>query len=301
MPKKISVEKILETFDNKHHSKYDYSLSVIKNTHSNIKIICSKHGIFEQRVSNHMKGNICPYCSGRLNNLSTFKEKSIKKHLHKYDYSLVNYINNTTKVKIICSKHGVFEQMPLVHLKGGGCPKCGGTKKLNTNDFILISKEIHGDKYDYSLAEYKTAKNKVKIVCPEHGIFEQIPDNHLRRKQGCPICKESKGEKEIRVLLESKKINFISQKRFEKCKNKLPLPFDFYLPDYNMCIEFDGKQHFKPVERWGGEEGLMIRKKKDKIKNNFCKENNIKLLRIKYNDNIKNKIEENENIQSFFK
>jgi len=131
---------------------------------------------------------------------------------------------------------------------------------------------------------------KIKIICKKHGIFEQTPDNHINKKTGCPICNESKGEKEIRIILNNLNIKYIKQKTFNNCKNKRKLPFDFYLTDYNLCIEFDGIQHFKSIEYFGGEKVLKETQKRDLIKNNYCKENNIKLLRIKYNENILKKL-----------
>ena len=125
----------------------------------------------------------------------------------------------------------------------------------------------------------------MKIICPIHGVFEQTPNSHLRGS-GCPICKTSKGELEIQRILYNKNIKYITQYTFDNCKNKRKLPFDFYLPDYNMCIEFDGKQHYETIKYWGGEETLIKTKNNDKIKTNYCKNNNIKLIRIKYNECI---------------
>ena len=100
---------------------------------------------------------------------------------------------------------------------------------------------------------------------------------------GC-LAWKSKGEDLIKRILELSNIGFISQFRFCKCKNKNPLIFDFYLPDYNCCIEYDGEQHFKPVDFFGGEKHFKIQQKNDKIKTEYCKENGIKLIRIPYTD-----------------
>jgi very-short-patch-repair endonuclease len=125
----------------------------------------------------------------------------------------------------------------------------------------------------------------IKIICPFHGIFEQQPLHHLNGS-GCPICKTSKGEKLIKKLLDGINIKYDYQKRFKNCKNTKPIPFDFYLPDYNICIEYDGIQHFKPISIFGGKKSLENQKIKDKIKNVYCEKNNIKLIRIKYTDDI---------------
>lgn len=98
------------------------------------------------------------------------------------------------------------------------------------------------------------------------------------------MCKSSKGELKILKFLKTHNIEYIAQKRFDDCKFKQPLPFDFYLPDYNMCIEYDGELHFKEVDYFGGKEQLNLQQKHDNIKNKYCQENNIKLLRIPYWD-----------------
>ena len=101
-----------------------------------------------------------------------FIKRSKKIHKEKYNYSLVNYIDNTTKVKIICEEHGVFEQKPIYHMNGSGCPKCCRNYKLTKEEFINRSKNIYGNLYDYSLVNFKNVSTKVKIICKKHGIFE---------------------------------------------------------------------------------------------------------------------------------
>jgi len=119
--------------------------------------------------------------------LIEFINKSNIVHDDKYDYSFVNYVNSKTKVRIICLKHGEFWQTPSNHLSGHGCSKCGGRYKLTTEEFIIRSNKIHNNKYNYSEVKYFNNKTKVKIKCPNHGIFLQRPDAHLRG-QGCPKC-----------------------------------------------------------------------------------------------------------------
>lgn len=111
-----------------------------------------------------------------------------EKHGYKYDYSLVDYRNMKTKVKIICTKHGIFWQSPYLHLRGSGCPICSGKYKKSTDEFIEDAISIHGNKYDYSSAEYKNNKTKLKIICPKHGEFYQKPCDHINKKTNCPKC-----------------------------------------------------------------------------------------------------------------
>ncbi len=270
-----------------HGDKYNYDSVNYINGKTKIKIICPEHGTFYQIPQAHLRGDGCSKCSNNYSNKSIFIEKSNKRHNNKYDYSLVEYKNNKTKVKIICPIHGLFEQRPDLHLSSNGCKKCGTdviksktTMKLST--FIKQSKQLHKNKYDYSLVDYINTKTKVKIICQKHGIFEKTPNKHLQG-QGCPICKESKGEEQIRTILENNKIKYFRQYKFNDCKNKQPLPFDFYLPELNICIEYDGIQHFKSIDFFGGVDALKYTQNNDKIKNNYCINKNIKLLRIRYN------------------
>ena len=264
-----------------HNDKYDYSKVEYINSETKVKIICKEHGVFKQEPNSHLKGYGCAKCIYNKSNTTDFIEKSIKIHNDKYDYSKVEYVNALTKVKIICKQHGVFEQIPNSHLNDSGCSKCGGGYISNNCDFIGKAIKIHYNKYDYSKVEYVNALTKVKIICKTHGIFVQIPNSHLNGS-GCSKCGNSKGENEIMNILIDKCVIFESQKTFEYCKNKHKLPFDFYLPEYNICIEFDGKQHFEPINFFGGKDAFNKTKINDNIKNKYCSDNNIKLIRIPY-------------------
>ena len=103
---------------------------------------------------------------------------------------------------------------------------------------------------------------------------------------GCPQCNESKGERSIRQWLQLHNIAYISQKSFSDCRDKKPLPFDYYLPDYNTVIEYDGEQHYRPVEFFGGTKHFEKVSYHDRIKNDYCKAHNISLLRIPYFKNV---------------
>ena len=277
-----------------HNNKYDYSKVSYIDWCTKVKIICPIHGEFEQIPNNHLKGCNCPKCGNIIRNdilrksLFKFIVDSQNIHKFKYDYSKVYYQTTHKKVIIICPIHGEFEQSPSHHINGSGCPYCSGCKH-NNKTFIDKAELVHGYKYDYSLVNYINKRIPVKIICPIHGEFEQKPDYHLRGS-GCQICNESKGEKQIKKFLISNDINFIKYKIFENCVDLRVLPFDFYLPDLNTCIEYDGRQHFEVVNEWGGEEGLKDRVKKDKIKTDYCNDNGIKLIRITYKDNIINKL-----------
>lgn len=175
-----------------HGDKYDYSKVEYKTNKDKVCIICPEHGEFWQTPHNHLQNHGCPKCAGKNITTEEFIERAKAVHNNKYDYSLVEYVNSVTDVKIICPTHGVFEQKAGVHLQGHGCLKCGfesgrEKNKFCTEEFIRKSKEIHGDKYDYSLVEYVNSATKVKIICPIHGVFEQRAEGHLGG-YGCKQC-----------------------------------------------------------------------------------------------------------------
>ena len=192
---KLTKSEFVERAKKVHGEKYDYSKVSYKNNSTKVCIICkeSEHGEFYQRPVDHIKGNGCPKCSGNAK-LTTveFVLRARGVHGDKYDYSKVSYKNNSTKVCIICkeSEHGEFYQTPDCHLIGNGCPKCSNNVKLTTKKFIERSREVHGDKYDYSKVKYKDSSTKVCIICKEseHGEFYQVANTHLRGS-GCPKCK----------------------------------------------------------------------------------------------------------------
>jgi very-short-patch-repair endonuclease len=278
---KLDKNTFIERANKIHNMKYDYSEIDYINNSTKIKIKCEIHGFFEQTPNSHLSGNGCIECSGlKRSTTEEFIRKSKIIHNDKFDYSIVRYINNKTKVKIICKKHGIFEQRPDMHIQlKQGCPKCSGTKKLDLNDFILKANEIHNHNYDYSKVDYRNYETKIDIICLKHGIFRQTPHAHISG-QGCPTCRESKGEKIIRNFLLKNKINFLPNKTFDNCKFKRKLKFDFYLPNFNLIIEFDGTQHNKSYDFFGGDKDFIKRKIRDDIKNQYCADNKIKIIRL---------------------
>ena len=292
--KRLTTEEFIKKAKEIHDNKYDYSLADYSGSFKKVKIVCSLHGVFEQAPNNHLNlKQGCPICGKKDSSNAHVKttEEFIKKakeiHGDKYDYSLVDYKNAHTKIKIICPKHGIFEQLPLNHLSGKKCPKCKGYYKT-TEEFIKEAREIHGNKYDYSLVDYKNSREKIKIICPKHGVFEQTPHNHLCGS-GCPKCSSSHGENEIRKILEEYNFLFEEQKRFKELGR---LSFDFYLPKQNTLIEYQGEQHYKESCFKGHKHDLKKQQERDNIKREFAKKHNYNLIEIPYNVNILIKLKE---------
>ena len=357
--KRYTTDYFIEISSKIHNNKYNYSLTDYVNSREKVKIICPVHGVFEQNPRKHMKGSGCPKCMGRIFDKNDFINRSVAIHGDLYDYSKVNYINAETKVCITCKKHGDFWMKPDHHFHGQKCPKCQREKVTNsqrydTRTFIIKAKRVHGDKYDYSKVKYVDSNTNVVITCNKHGDFKQLPSNHLmgvecpqcakesvalkqtydtpkfielaqkvhgdlydyslveyknynedviiickkhgEYKQapfrhlsgkGCPICKASKGEKRIKEFLDNNKILYKAEYRLKNtnlfCSNNY-FRVDFYLPSYQIIIEYNGIQHYESSDYFGGDLELEQRKERDFALKQFCKENKIELIEIPYTE-----------------
>jgi hypothetical protein len=220
-----------------------------------------------------------------------FIEKAKKVHGDKYDYSKVNYKNTTTKVEIICPKHGSFNQYPYHHLGGSNCKFCNwerfGRENRKTNEqFIQESIHTHGTRYNYSKTKYQDHKTPVVIICPDHGDFSIRPDTHLRGS-GCTSCVGSGFERLVKQHLEDMEVKFNVQYSHEKCKGKrCNLRFDFALFHEDKLlglIECDGDQHLTYTPQYAeNKEKFYKNVRNDVRKNLFCKKESIPLLRLHY-------------------
>ena len=177
--------------------KYDYSKVEYKDNKTKVCLICPEHGEFWIAPSSHLKGGGCPKCANekQTKTLDKFIEEARQVHGDKFDYSKVEYINNKTKLCIICPKHGEFWQVPHKHLTGQGCPDCRKNSKVTFEEVLERAKAVHGDRYDYSKAEYTVLANKVTIIDTKCGReFQQSFKNHLKGR-GCPYCGLYKNKK----------------------------------------------------------------------------------------------------------
>jgi hypothetical protein len=358
-------EEFIKTARKKHGNKYDYSKTEYINAESHVIIICSEHGEFSQIAKNHLKGHGCPNCYGNMRRtFEVFLQEATAIHGEQYDYSLANYRNDKTPLILICKTHGKFFIQPRLHLKAGkGCPICDRDKKScqvrdrfiqdsrrvhkdkyfycevryennktsvtiycpthgffnqtpdahrnghgcpgcktdklsklfskDTKQFVEEAQKVHGNDYDYSSVSYVNSKTQVIIICPVHGEFNQKAGKHLLGN-GCPKCKSSQGERKIDLYLQSKNVAYESQYRFKDCKHKGQLPFDFALLDDSKkvvgLIEYNGAQHYTPIEAFGGEKSFKTLKIRDGIKEEYCNGKNIPLRVIPYTQ--KHNIEE---------
>ena len=280
-----------------HGEKYDYSNVIYKNNRTKIDIVCKKpkHGTFRQTPANHLRGKNCPKCTGHFMDQSFFIDKAKEIYKDKsgnplYDYSLVDYKDSSTYITIICHKkdsttgleHGEFSKTPNKHLTGQGCPLCGnesgGLKnRLSNKEFL---ERAFQDKYEY-LTSYKTAKSKIYIKCKkcEHKFWQEA-FSHLSGC-GCPVCNESKLEKEVTSYLIKHNIRHSKQKRFKWLGRQ---SLDFYLPDFNIAIECQGIQHFESKDFFGGHNGLSEIVERDNRKLKKCLNENLEMIYVVDNE-----------------
>jgi hypothetical protein len=296
-------QPIIAKFQKVHNHKFDYSKVSYSTAKTKVIVICKEHGDFLITPNNHLSGYGCPKCVGRgftkEENLSRFITDAHKIHNNKYDYSLIDLADK--KLTIICPIHGKFTQSKIGHITNkSGCPQCGkniATSKtqLGKPAFVGKANKTHNNRYTYDNVVYQGAHKKVSITCPTHGEFSVTPANHWSNGVGCPSCfnsNPSKGEVIIYDWLTKHNIHFEFQKSFPdlyyKSKNGR-LKYDFYIPNQNLLIEFDGEYHYNPIsfsKLISGEEQLAITQVRDKLKTEYAATNGFSLLRIRFDDSI---------------
>lgn len=276
-----------------HNNRYDYSKFIYTDYRTKGIIICKEHGDFTQTPGNHLADHGCPDCGQRDTNdamrkdLQTFITEANEKHNFKYDYSKFIYIGAHIKGIIICKEHGEFRQNAHSHTRGQGCYECGvktcaDARKKDINTFIAEANEVHNFKYDYSKFIYTTALEKSIIICKKHGAFEQQANSHLMGR-GCPKCLH-KNEQYILAWLENNLAEPTTYQYAIRYNNTKHI-FDFYIPQLNIIIEYNGPQHYGPI-KFGSmsikeaQSAFEDRQIRDAAKRQYCKEKNFNFIEI---------------------
>lgn len=272
--KKITTDEFIVKSKELWGNRFNYSKTIYNGSLKNIIIIDNITNIeYTQRANSHLSG-INPF---KKMTTKEFISLSIKNYGDDYDYSLVNYINYHKKIKLIFKETGeVFEQSPANHFSGYRPERL---KKKDSEKFINESNIIHDNKYIYKKTDYNKSTINVLITCPEHGDFEKNPSIHLQGF-GCPNCNESEGLKIISKFLNENNILYYKQHKFNDDNS---LPFDFYISTMRTAIEFDDKHHYEPIDSFGGLRYYNKLKIINKLKSEYCENNFINLIRIKYN------------------
>ena len=281
--RKKTHEKFIEEMKNKNPNIE--ILGTYVGAQTKIKCKCLIDGyIWDVKPANLLSGRGCPKC--KANKLKkTHKEfiEELKAKNPNIDI-LGEYINNKTKIKCKCLIDGhIWEPTPETILRGQGCPKCAGTLKKTHEEFIEEIKNINPN--IEILGKYINANTKIKCECLVDGNVWEVTPSSILCGYGCPKCHSSKGERAIEIYCKNNYLQYKTQYRIDKCRNKLPLPFDFALFNKNKLValfEYQGEQHYECIEYFGGEKALKYTQNNDNIKRNYCLSNNIPLIEIPY-------------------
>lgn len=288
----LKIQKVLDSYNFKTHV-----FGIYKNNSSSVTCRCLVCGhqwditakLLVERVRKGI--NPCAYCNKAANQkkqAESFLERV--QLINPYVKVLSPYVRTDMHVQCECTICGhIYPVLPLNLLKGRKCPQCTLQKaserlRDSHDEFLGKLSEVNAD--IKVVGEYVNQDTQIECVCSKCGNTWFPVPYHLLNGAGCPCCKQSRGEKAIQIYLEKNFIQYESQKRFSDCRYKATLPFDFYLPQKNMCIEFDGIQHYEPLEIFGGMEAFEETRKRDQIKSNYCLQKGITLLRIPYFEDI---------------
>lgn len=242
--------------------------------------------------SSILQGTGCPECARRRRARSHEEYVRLLFEVNSNIESVEAYVNSVTPILHRCKIDGcIWPVAPGDALRGHGCPKCGGVYRKNTEEYCA---EVCLMRDDIDVVgDYINKRTPIAHQCKKCGCIWLARPNNILNGTRCPeCCNVSRGENEIKKYLLENHISLVHQCKFDNCRDVNLLPFDFFLPEYNLCIEYDGVQHFEPVDVFGGEEGLRYTQRHDAIKNNFCATNKIDLLRIRYDQNIYNTLKE---------
>lgn len=257
-----------------------------------VEIWCgnSNHKPYDIRFGNFKNGQRCRKCTDEENSIKfSLDYEYVKNYIETFGHELLSneYKNYHEEIEILCPIHGIYKTtFQLFKMSKYKCYKCANEHRgeYNKLTYEYINNYIESFGYKLFTAEYINAKQQLLVQCPCGHKPYNVSFDRFQRGDRCPYCNQSKGEDRIEEVLRYNNINYLTQYRFENCKLYKPLPFDFYLPQYNVCIEFDGRQHFEIIDYFNGLDGFIDRKIRDTIKNIYCQQNNIKLIRIPYWD-----------------
>ena len=274
------IKKVIESIDDGYELlTQEKDFESAKKTRLTIK--CNKQHIYTTSWDSIHIGSKCPQC--HLENKSLGIDY-VRKFIEDSGYKLLStkYETNQTPLLVKCpnENHEPYYTTFSRFQQGKRCKECRAENYRFSYECVKEYIESFG--YKLLSTEYKNANKKILIQCDkEHEPYE-VKFSDFQGGFRCPHCKNSKGEDKVIEILEKYNIDYNHQYKFKDCKFKQQLPFDFYLPKYNCCIEYDGKQHYEMIEHWGGFNHFVDTKIRDTIKNIYCKDNDINLIRIPY-------------------
>lgn len=258
--------------------------------------------IYKVSPSNFLRGKRCPYCMGKRISLKKTKSKQeVLKEIYEIvgkEYELIgDYTRASSPILFKHIKCGNTFKMTIGHFRAGErCPSCSYKhrallKTKSHTEFLNQIYNLYGNKYTIC-SQYKGDANPITIQCNTcNKKYKGIPTRLLQGFSTCPYCNQPRGELLISLILDSKSIVYEVQKTFPNLTDIKPLSYDFYIPSYNILIEYQGEQHYKSKEFFGGNNAFDTQRRHDKIKRNYATKNNIRLIEVPYTENTFTKIE----------
>ena len=262
------------------------------NTSTKIRVKHNKCGhIYKVDPSSFLRGSRCPKCfDNHKKTNAQFKHEVY--NLVGNDYIFLEpYVNSYTKIKVKHNKCGhVYKVKPNAFLNGKRCPSCAVVSKRKTDaQFEQVVHNLVGDEYTF-LDNYVDARTKLRVKHNKCGnTYEVTPSNFLQGCR-CPYCNKPKGEDIINKILKSLNIKYEYQKTFDDLRDVQPLSYDFFIPDQNILIEYQGIQHYQPIGYFGGGTTFMKQQKHDKMKADYAKDHNYNLITVPYTKDTISKI-----------
>ena len=297
MTKRLTTEEFIARVKRRHNKRFDLSQIEFRGMRSPLSLRCAIHDVTcrVEMASQFCSGNPCEQCR-REEKLITHREK-LKTKI-KVDYPHVdvmnppNEFNGTTQLYCRIHQHHFERRSEAIIFGRTNCDLCSkesalekitGSSRVSFEEYVAKFHERHGDALTIVTenTDYQNYSSLIKVKCrdPSHGTHEKTALNWLKNN-GCPSCNESQGERLVRLALTQLNIAFQREKTFATCRDRKELPFDFWLPDWGVLIEFQGRQHFEAQDRFGGELAFKGTNRRDEIKRGWAQSNNLRLLYI---------------------
>lgn len=261
------------------------------NTHTRLRVKHNKCGhTYKVEPASFLQGRRCPYCAGLTKKTDNqFKQEVFDLVGNEYTF-LDNYVNNMTKIKVRHNKcNSVYKVQPDAFIHGSRCPYCYGNAKPTDAKFKKKIHDLVGNEYVF-LDAYVNSKTKLKVKHNKCGHIYKVQPNSFLNGSRCPYCNSPKGELIISKILNSLNINYEAQKTFDDLRDNNLLSYDFFIPSQNILIEYQGRQHYDPVDYFGGVSQFKLQQKHDKMKASYARDNNYTLIAVPYTEDTFSKI-----------
>lgn len=291
MPRRKTDEEFKKEVYDLVGNEYTF-LDTYVNSYTKIKVKHNKCGlVYEVQPNAFLHNSRCPYCAyeNYRKTDDEFKQEIYDLVGNEYVF-LDSYVNNRTRIRVKHNKCGnVYKTTPGNFIHGNRCPYCSITGRKTDAEFKQEVFALIGDEYAF-LDTYVNSRTKIRVKHNKCGHIYKVEPNSFIHGSRCPYCNSPKGETIIIKILETLDINYEYQKTFDDLKDVQPLSYDFYVQDQRLLIEYQGEQHYRPKDLWGGDDKFKIQQKHDKMKSDYAKFHNYKLITIPYKEDTFPKI-----------